>query len=227
MKQQSMKNKTRFHGAKRIFISALVVVGWSNSYASIITNGSFESASVDPGTTWIALSPGDTSIAGWTVINDLIHYMGTYWVASDGIRSVDLDGATGQAGGIEQQFATVAGNKYEVSFDMSGNLAGGPTIKPMQVIADGQIGDFTFDITGISQADMGWINHKWLFTADDALATLQFVSINSPASFGPVIDNVSVRMAPMGQTPEPAVLALFSIGLAGIGYHRRRKAKTA
>jgi len=190
----------------------------SNSYASLITNGSFESASVDPGS-FLKLSVGSTSIDGWTVINDSIHYVGSYWQASDGVRSIDLDGDPGQAGGVQQIFATTPDTKYTVTFDMSGNLAGGPTVKSMRVIADGQSADFTFDITGISTTDMGYVSHAWTFIADDDFANLQFISLNTSAGWGPVIDNVSVNTIPI-----PASFLLFGSGLLGmVGLSRRKR----
>lgn len=209
---------------RSVLATLLIFFSWGCSHAaSVLVNGSFEAASVDPGTTWIGLPVGDASISGWTVIQDTIHYMGTYWVASDGERSVDLDGASGDAGGIQQEFSTIAGATYEVTFDMSGNLAGGPTIKPMRVIADGQSTDFTFDITGITRADMGWKSHSWTFTADDTLATLQFLSLNSPSSYGPVIDSVSVELA-SNVVPIPAAAWLFASALGIVGYLGKRKA---
>jgi len=162
------------------------------SQTSLIMNGSFELADINPGNSYIQLNGGDTRISGWTVIPDNIHYVGTYWNASDGNRSLDLDGATGFAGGIQQTFPTTPGTQYLVSFDLAGNPEAGPTIKNMRVSADGQSAVFTFDITGKSNQNMGWITKTWSFTADNSLATLQFVSLTG-SGWGPVLDNVRVQ----------------------------------
>jgi choice-of-anchor C domain-containing protein len=163
----------------------------TSNQVSLITNGSFEMADINPGNFYIQLNGGDTRITGWVVLPSNIHYVGTYWEASEGLRSLDLDGATGFAGGIQQTFSTVPGNQYLVSFDFAGNPGAGPQIKTMRVSADNQSAIFTFDITGKSFSNMGWTRMNWMFTADDSSATLQFVSLTG-SGWGPALDNVSV-----------------------------------
>lgn len=193
-------------------ISSTLLLVSAAAEAAFISNGSFESATIDPGA-FTTLAVGSTAIDDWTVIQSTIDYIGTGWDASDGLRSVDLGGGIGSAGGIQQTFSTTAGTDYLVSFDMAGNWGGAPTIKTLTVAADGQSADFNFDITGTSAMNMGWTNKIWQFTADDTSATLQFLT--SDANFGPAIDNVSVNIAPV---PIPAAIWLFgaALGLAGL-----------
>jgi choice-of-anchor C domain-containing protein len=150
-----------------------------------------------------------------------IHYIGTAWEASDGTKSLDLDGLTGSAGAIAQTFSTTPGEMYEVAFDMAGNYGAAPTIKQMRVSADGQSADFDFDITGRTATDMGWTTHSWSFLADDTSATLQFASLTnlsgSVSGWGPALDNVSVTLVPI-----PAAGLLFGSALAVLGWIRRR-----
>src|SRR5258706_10464977 len=56
-----------------------------------ITNGSFEDGtpSANPFDTVLA---GDPAIAPWTVDSGSIDWIGSYWPASDGLRSIDLNG---------------------------------------------------------------------------------------------------------------------------------------
>src|SRR5207253_2296924 len=80
-------------------------------------NGSFE-IGPDTGPSFVRLSPGSTAITGWTVTSAAIDYVGPGWQASDGARSIDLDGNDGDSGGMAQTFATIPGVNYNVAFDM-------------------------------------------------------------------------------------------------------------
>jgi choice-of-anchor C domain-containing protein len=193
----------------------------SSAKANLLTNGSFEISSINPGAGYLPVYPGETSIVGWDVVSEDVHYMGTFWEASDGIRSIDLDGLVGSAGGVSQTFSTVAGTQYKVTFDMAGNYANLPTLKPMSVSADGQSQEFTFDVTGRSALNMGWTPMSWLFVADDSSATLQFLSLTTTIQgWGPALDNVSVNPVPV-----PPAVWLFGSGVLGmIGIARRKKA---
>jgi len=123
-----------------------------------------------------------------------IDYMGSYWLASAGKRSVDLDGTPG-AGGIAQTFATGSGQEYVVAFDLTGNPECPPPIKRIQVSAAGQSAVFTVDPSGKTRTAMGWEKKSWRFTANAASATLQFQSLDgAEEKCGPVIDNVSVTV---------------------------------
>ena len=86
--------------SKNINFFVLAILSISTAQANLLTNGSFENASIDPGAGFIEVFPGQTSIIGWDVISADVHYVGTFWEASDGIRSIDLDGLTGSAGGV-------------------------------------------------------------------------------------------------------------------------------
>lgn len=212
---------------RHICFITLILLPISSVNANLLTNGSFEDASINPGGGFIAVFPGQTSITGWDVVSEDVHYMGTFWQASDGIRSLDLDGLIGSSGGVSQTFSTVAGTQYNVTFDMAGNYANLPIIKPMRVSADGQSQDFTFDVTGRSALDMGWTSMSWVFTADDTLATLQFLSLTETLGltegWGAALDNVSVLA--VNPIPIPAAIWLFGTGLIGlIGFSKRRKA---
>ena len=47
--------------------------------AATFTNGSFENASVDPGSSFVTLLAGSTAIDGWTVQPESIDYIGGSW----------------------------------------------------------------------------------------------------------------------------------------------------
>lgn len=211
---------------RQICFITLALLSISSANANLLTNGSFEDASINPGASFIAVFPGQTSITGWDVVVEDVHYMGTFWEASDGIRSIDLDGLTNSSGAVSQTFSTVAGTQYNVTFDMAGNYANAPIMKPMRVSADGQSEDFTFDVTGRSALNMGWTPMSWLFTADDTAATLQFLSLTGTlgltAGWGAALDNVSVLAVNPNPVPVPTAIWLFGTALIGLaGFSKR------
>lgn len=196
-------------------VSALIVT--PVQAANLIQNGSFETANVNPNPgDFIRLDAGSTVITGWTVSQGTIDYIGTYWQASEGSRSLDLSGAN--AGGIQQTFNTTVGETYRVTFDLAGNPDGNPTIKEMRVSAGGSSADFSFDTTGKSRSNMGWVSNSWDFTATGTTTTLEFISLTNSFA-GPALDNVSVIAI-----PEPSsVLGLLSLGVLGIGSALKRQ----
>jgi len=201
----------------------------SVSNANLILNGSFEVADVDPddGThavgNFARLFAGNPSLDNWTILGGGIDFTGSnIWVASDGVNSIDLDSATGaNPGSIEQTFSTTAGLTYDVQFDLSGNFAGGGSIKPLSVSIDGISSSFSFDTTGISATAMNWTTMAFSFVADDSFATLNFKSLNvAPNSgYGAVIDNISVNVSTV---PVPAAAILFAPALLVLMGFRRK-----
>ena len=213
---------------KKITLYLLLIVVPVVARANLITNGSFESGPAIPGgQSYLTLSGGSTAITGWTVTGTTVDYIGPGWNVSNGIRAVDLDGAF-STGGIQQTFATIAGDTYVVSFDLSGNpgapgQAAGPVVKDVQVSVDAFLQDYQFDTTGLTMSTLTWAPTSFSFTASGTSATLSFLS-QSPAgnSWGALIDNVSV-VAALNPIPEPASLGLFGLGLTAIYFSRRRK----
>jgi len=161
--------------------------------ASLATNGSFETGA-NPGG-FVQLSSGDgVTITGWTVSAGTIDYVGTYWQAADGVRSIDLSGSS--PGAIRQTFPTTVGTSYKVTFSMAGNPAGGPGMKTMTAGVGGTPAAFTYEIPTVNPptlADMRWATKSFTFTATAATTTLTFTSTTSGA-FGPALDNVRVEL---------------------------------
>src|SRR5665213_671402 len=191
------------------------------------SNGSFEDASVDPGSSFVTLSGGSTAINNWLVGGDSIDYIGGYWQPENGSRSLDLNGLG--TGSISQTITGLtSGTSYQVSFWLAGNPDAGPDTKTVQVSASLDIGNYSFDYVaaGGSLADMKWTQKTFDFTAPlSGAVTLTFLSTvlsggttANPAAFGPALDNVSLtESTSAGSTPLPAAWTMMAGGLAGFG----------
>lgn len=196
--------------------------------ASLVTNGSFEDGLPSIGS-FVTLNSGDeTSITGWKVVGDeddgigAIDYIGSYWLASDGSRSLDLNGFYA-TGGIKQAVATVPGTTYLLTFDMSGNPSGPPAVKTMRVHAAGTYADFEFDTSGHSLGNMGWTRMSWSFVATGASTSIGFASLITGAddAWGAALDNVAVCQA----VPVPGAVLLAGIGAALASRIRSRRTR--
>jgi choice-of-anchor C domain-containing protein len=169
-------------------LAAIALAGSALAFTGL-TNGSFETGTyVDNGSGFQQLDAPNPSIDGWTVDAGSIDWIGTYWPAQDGSMSIDMSGA--DAGTLSQTFATTIGNTYTVSFQLSGNPAGPPTVKTLEVSATGgTTAIYAYDTTGNDLVTMNWRAEEYSFLATSASTTLSFVSTTA-GPFGPAIDNV-------------------------------------
>jgi choice-of-anchor C domain-containing protein len=174
-------------------LASIAFAGSTLAAFSGLTNGSFEDVNgtyVDGGSGFQQLNAPNASIDGWTVDAGSVDWIGTYWPAPEGSMSIDMSGVN--AGTLSQTFDTTIGNTYTVSFLLSGNPAGPPSVKTLDVSATGgTVGNYTHDTTGTDLTSMVWTPQTYEFLATSATTTLSFISTTAGA-FGPAIDAVAV-----------------------------------
>ena len=189
-----------------------------------ITNGSFEVGTVDPGSGFLTLGASSTAVTGWNIEYGSIDYIGGYWVAKDGVRSIDLNGTEMSA--ISQSLSGLTPNQeYKVSFWLAGNPDSGVNPKTLDVLTLINSQSYSFDATGKTHGAMGWVEKYFYFTADATTALLTFKSTTDDCCWGAALDNVSIAA-----TPLPAALPLFGSALGAfglLGWFRRRRTATA
>lgn len=158
-------------------------------------NGSFESGSyANGGSGFQTLSAGNSNITDWVITSGGIDWIGSYWVASDGSRSIDLN-STGP-GTIANTFQTTPGNTYVVRFDLSANPAGGALLATVSVDADATGAapqQYSFDTAARANTlgNMKWDERQYVLTATGVSTTITFSSLVAGA-YGPALDNVRV-----------------------------------
>jgi choice-of-anchor C domain-containing protein len=162
--------------------------GASAAADSPLRNPGFESGR-SPEATFAHLRSGSTALYDWDVQG--VDYVGGSWAASEGGRSIDLNGF--QPGLITQVFPTEPGQEYALTFDMAGNPFGPPAAKVLEVSAGATAQEFTFDTTGKTGELMGWEAKAFTFDAEGTETTLTFTS-RTEGQHGPAIDNL--RLTP-------------------------------
>jgi choice-of-anchor C domain-containing protein len=173
------------------FLASIALAGPTSAAFTGLVNGSFEAGTyTDNGSGFQQLDAPNSSIQGWSVDAGSVDWISTYWPAEDGSMSIDMSGA--DAGTLSQTFDTIIGNTYSVAFLLSGNPAGLPSLKTLEVSATGAVvGVYTHDTTGTDLTSMVWEPQTYTFLATSATTTLSFVSTTAGA-FGPAIDGVTV-----------------------------------
>ncbi|MGW4421301.1 choice-of-anchor C family protein [Streptosporangium sp. NPDC004631] len=160
-----------------------------------ISNGGFET----PVITGQAYYDTGTGIGAWNVTAGSVDLIGPGgpWSPARGRQSLDLSG--NRPGTIEQTFATTVGRCYTVSFALAGNTYGLPVVKTGYAkVTQGTLTtqkDFTFDTTGKTPQNMGYVRERFTFCARDTRATLSLVS-TTDGVYGPAVDDVVVIPRP-------------------------------
>lgn len=201
----------------RIFATCAAALLMSGSAQALtIVNGSFELGTFT-GASFDTLAAGNANITGWTIGGAGVDWIGNYWQAAVGNRSIDLSALS--AGSLSQSIATEVGKRYVVTFAMAGNPDGGPNPKIMNVSANGAgVAPYSFTTGATTRPNMGWVDFSYSFIANSATTTLAFTSTATTPS-GPALDNVRISVVPEAST---WAMLIAGFGLVGAASRRRR-----
>ena len=92
----------------------------------LLVDGGFETPKIHPRKQARTFFAGETALASWRITAGSVDVQ-TYWPAAQGTHTLDLNGVS--AGTIEQSFATVLGQVYQLQFDY-GNTRTAPPGRP-------------------------------------------------------------------------------------------------
>jgi hypothetical protein len=189
-------NALNKHIASLLLTAALLGTGGSAVAANLLVNGSFE----QPGCTSTCVLDTTTqadSISGWTTFLSGVEYLTPAAIAGssgvDGTGMVDLANYIYRnGGGIQQNFATVVGAKYRLTFS-AGNSRyasrSGEGVIQVKVAGD----PVNFNTPSAKGVAIEWGTITYDFTATTPQTTLAFSNEQNPYGNYAFIDNVVVE----------------------------------
>ena len=197
----------------QLFAAVCMLAASGFAYGNLIVNGGFESPDITSGWTY-----GTDPTGGWQGDNIEVWASGFLGVDSyEGNQHGELNAHAydGTAWSIYQSFDSVLAEVYDISFAYRARRSNSEVFRVTLQDSSGTILDQLVDdhVTG-----------QWNYFADSFLGTgnemtLTFTSVTPRAgTVGNFLDAVEVT-----NVPEPSTLALFGVGLAGLGYRSRRR----
>ncbi len=212
----------------------VVILFWVTlpAQANLITNGSFETPTLTPGSDYVIATVGGSTIPGWSVVGptglhvaivealyDLPDSAGINFAAADGVQWIDLAGAGANTyEGLLQSFSLTP-DTYSLSFYI-GNVvdpaSGLGTQSAVDLLING-IQVQSFANSGSGGTGINWQKFTYEFSGS-GLTTIEFRNLDGATDNLNGLDNVVLAAVqqPTTAVPEPSTIALLIAGFLSL-----------
>ena len=196
---------------------------------NLVTDGSFESASLSAGSSALY---GGSSLVGWTALpGDTLEVRNALvGTAKDGNNFVELDSTHNSS--MLTTIDTTAGQTYSLSFWYSGrpSSASSNSAFPsgrVPASSDGLTVNYGSGTVAVHSPtnttdDNLWRQFTATFTATGTSTALMFGATGKDDGYGSSLDDVSVSAIGVPEPGSPAMMAAGLLGLLGLGVRRQR-----